>query len=427
MDARTQQYRQARQDFFARYGALWPGTVADPYDILEPIALPRAEIALLLQSAACLAAIYQRTAPLLRTLSDEALLELGLPPATLKVVRCILPGVADTVVGRFDLARTLDGYKLLEFNADTPGLVVETFSVNHTVCQEAGKVDPNEGGEQILSEALRDAVRAGLKYVGTGEQQRANIVVTACGRYSRDAGIAGYLVKLLQQYDPMRTQYTPIEELSIDNNGLYDPQGKRIDVLLRVFPLQFFRNCLSWRGSSAQPIDTGAEADCEEGLFNLLKRRRLAVINPPSAFLLESKALQVVIWNLFEERMYFNSSERLLIEKYMLPTYLDPPSAREPYVVKPTLGAEGDSVALVNPALGSVRRALCTTYADQSMVYQRYVELPEMEVLTELGPQVLQMLTSCFVISGRPVGVCIRAGGAITDETAWVLPVCMAD
>ncbi|MEP7306434.1 MAG: glutathionylspermidine synthase family protein [Acidobacteriota bacterium] len=422
MDAKTREYRQARQNFFTRHGSSWPGTLSDPYDILPPLALPRNEVALLMQAASDLAAIYQRTLPLLETLSDQALLEMGVPPSSLNVVRCRLPGVAGTVIGRFDFARTPAGYKLLEFNADSPGLLVETFCLNDALCREAGKVDPNEGGEQLLSVALLDAIRAGQRYVGTGEQQ-SNTFVTACGRYSRDTDVARYLVGVLQQHTLVGARYAAIEELCIDGSGLYDPQGRRIDVLLRVLPLHFFRDRLPWRSGLAPPID----ADVEQTLFTLLETRRLAVINPPSSLLFESKALQVVIWGLFEGRLYFDDRERALIEAHMLPTYLDPPTTREPHVVKPVLGAEGDTVSLVNTELGLSTRAECTSYADQAMVYQQYVELPEMELLTELGPKVLQLVASCFVVAGRPIGVCMRAGGPITDDSAWVQPVCVAD
>ena len=274
-----------------------------------------------MQAASDLAAIYQRTVPLLDTLSDEALVELGVPASTLNVVRCALPDVAGTVVGRFDFARTPAGYKLLEFNADSPGLLVETFSLNAAVCREAGQVDPNEGGEQLLGQALHDAVLAGRRYVGLGEQQTANTVVTACGSYARDTDVARSLLSGLQRA-AVGARYAPLEELSIDGSGLYDPQGTRIDVLLRVLPLHFFRGRLPWRRAPAPSFDAGSETgDSEETLYELVEKRRLALINPPSALLFESKALQVVIWGLFEGDLYFDDRERALIAAHMLPTY----------------------------------------------------------------------------------------------------------
>ncbi len=380
-----------------------------------------------MQAAAGIATIYKRTASLLRTLPDQALLEMGLPSVVLKVVRCSLSGTPHTVFGRLDFARTLDGYKLLEFNADNPGLVVETFAVNRAICLEAGRIDANDGAEQVLIDVLRDAVGAGRDYVRVEPSQRASVVVTASGRYSSDTGVARYLCSLLEQGDPSFARHVALEELSIDGDGLYDQSGERIDVLFRVTPLQFLEGRLSRRGTANRSLDAGGEADSGTALFDLVERRRLALINPPCALLLESKALQVVIWNLFETGTYFNKPECSLIEKYMLPTYLDPPSSGEPYVVKPALGAAGDTVAVVNPLTGSITRAAGTTYANEIKVYQRYVELPELAALTELGPRLLRTVSSCFLVGGLPLGVCMRAGGVITEESAWVVPVYLSD
>jgi glutathionylspermidine synthase len=208
--------------------------------------------------------------------------------------------------------------------------------------------------------------------------------------------------------------------LSLDVNGIYDPSGDRIDVLCRAFPLRFTRNELFRRRTDC------VNAETEGLMLRLVKSRQLAVINPPFAFLLESKALQAVIWNLFESGHYFGHDEREFISKYMLPTFLDPPGA-EAYVVKPVYGAEGDTVAIASPQIGTVSRSACTTHTDQPMVYQKCVQVPIHEIMTEYGLRRLHIVTSCFLVSGRPAGICMRAGDAITDESAWVLPVCVVD
>src|SRR5271157_2989464 len=185
MDALLPEYRRARQEFFVRHGARWPETLADEFDILAPCTLSRAEADEILNATASLARIYDRAAQLLRRLSDEALLEMGVPGYLLPTVRCAIPGMADCVIGRFDLARTEHGYKLLEFNADVPGFMVEAFSVNTAVCRHVGKEDPNECGERELAQALTDAVQAGINYVGKIEGEHANVVVTSVGHYRR--------------------------------------------------------------------------------------------------------------------------------------------------------------------------------------------------------------------------------------------------
>src|SRR6185436_16320163 len=111
-------YRSGRESFYRRFGALWPGTLIDPYDLLEVYPLSSAEIAAITQAAEAIARIHKRTAKLLRTVPDEALLQMGLPRETLNLSRLQIPGMPDTVIGRLDLVNTIDGYKMLEFNAD---------------------------------------------------------------------------------------------------------------------------------------------------------------------------------------------------------------------------------------------------------------------------------------------------------------------
>jgi glutathionylspermidine synthase len=406
-------YRRAREEFFARYGWRWPGTVTDEFDLLAPLDLSRSEADEILNAAGDLGRIYQRAAQLVRRLSDEALRELGVPDDLLHFARRSIPGIADCVVGRFDLARTESGYKLLEFNSDTPGLMVEAFSVNAEVCRDAGKANPNSRSEDILIEAFSDAVRAGFEYVEGKDGRESNFVI-ASGRFSRDEAMAQYLGSVLA---PLSARYAPVATLSIDAKGLYDPEGRRIDVLYRVFPLPQIRSGIRPREMTPDTATGGA-------LQELVANRRLAIINPPFSFLLESKALQAVIWNLAESGAYFTAEEREMVERYFLPTYLDPPEDHSDYVVKPIYGAEGDSVRVIAGDGGVINESARTTHSDTPMVYQKRVAIPAPDLMTEYGPRKLHLVTSCFLISGTPTGICVRAGEEITDETAWVLPVC---
>src|SRR5436190_24369245 len=97
-----------------------------------------------------------------------------------------------------------------------------------------------------------------------------------------------------------------------------------------------------------------------ELLFDLVLSRRLAIINPPSAFLLAGKAVQSIIWGLFQEGVYFDAEQRSLIERHFLPTYMDALFGHEPYVVKPVYGSEGDTVAVIDSA-GHFFRSNSTT------------------------------------------------------------------
>lgn len=414
-------YRSRRESFYRRFGGLWPGTLLDPYDLLEVYPLPSEEIAAITQAAEAMARIHRRTSTLLRTVPDEALLQMGLPRETLNLSRMQTPGMPDTVIGRLDLVKTVDSYKMLEFNADTPGLLVETFAINAKVCDESGKINPNQHGETALIAALKGAICAGLEYVGRTEGEQGNVVFTSRSTYKRDEDIALYLMGLLALPNGIQKHYVPLEMLRGDEQGLYDSNGKQIDVVYRFHPIQFFRGKM-FRDNN------GGNADMYDGalLFDLVSRRRLAIINPPSAFMLGSKAVQSIIWGLFQQGIYFSAEERFLIERYFLPTYMDPVFYDEPYVVKPVYGSEGDTVAIINSRLGEVFRSNNSTYVEQPMVYQKYVELPRIEIMTEDGRRSLSLLTSCFLIDGQPVGISLRAGEAITDFSWWSVPICVA-
>jgi glutathionylspermidine synthase len=388
--------------------------VADAFDILTAHAIAPEEVDAIVTAGAAVANVYRRVAPLLRRASDEALRSLGVPGHVLAAARVAIPGLADCVLGRFDFVRTPRGYRMLELNADNPGLLVETFSVNAEVCRETRARDPNEGGERILARRLTAAVAAAARHVGKRSLDEARVVTASHGAYPRDRGIATYLARLLEG---CRARYHPIQSLQIDADGLYDPAGDRIDVLYRVFPLQFLHDELfEPRGAQIDPAMGGL-------LLRLVADGRLALLNPPAAFLLESKALQAVIWNLFETRQYFSDDERAAIGRYMLPTYLDRPAGGTAYVTKPAYGGTGDTVSITGRRGTLIGRSRATTYAEHVMVYQQYVPVAAQPMMTEHGRRRLHPVASCFVVDGEAMGICLRAGAAITDESAWVVPL----
>jgi glutathionylspermidine synthase len=411
------EYRRRRERFFGRYGHQWPTTLADPFDLLEVYRLEQSDIAMLRSAAAGLASLYAKVAKLVKAASDHGLSELGVPPQFWRIIRNGLPSMHDCVLGRFDFARTRTGYKMLEFNSDGAGLVVEAFSVNRAACREEDCSDPNEGCEAMLREDLYQGLRAGLAYVGKSEHE-ANLVVACAGSFERDVAEAVYLSKVLE---PFPVQFALLDKLSVDTQGLYDPNGRQIDVLFKKCNLKIVHTAkVTNRGN-------GSLTPLGPFLHDHIESRRLALINPPAACLLENKAVQAVIWNLFETDRYFDANERHVIATYMLPTYLDHPLGQGRYVLKPVYGAEGDSIQVLDGKAHAVCKSASSTYSGKPAVYQQHVKLPQEELMTEYGPRILHLVTSCFVVAGKPSAICMRAGDAITNEMAWVVPLGVQD
>jgi glutathionylspermidine synthase len=163
-----------------------------------------------------------------------------------------------------------------------------------------------------------------------------------------------------------------------------------------------------------------ADRDADDGtplgplLFDLVLRRELALLNPPSGFLLQSKAVQAVVWGLYERNEVFDEHEREAIARSFLPTYCDPP-AEGPYVVKPALGREGASVEIVAASLRTGRGPA----PEAAPVYQRYVPMPRATVMTERGPRECCVLDTVFVVAGEATAVGRRLGGPVTDGAAY--------
>jgi glutathionylspermidine synthase len=177
-----------------------------------------------------------------------------------------------------------------------------------------------------------------------------------------------------------------------------------------------------------------------EHMLNLIATGNLAIINPPSGFVAQTKALQALIWNLHKEGQFYSEEEHAIIEAYMLPTYLenrfsDSVNAGdssesyesygpyESYVVKPIFGREGSGVTIYGRDGTVWEQSGEEEYADQPKVYQRYTELPQVSVETLNGRLQGRLLWGCFVVGGAASAVIPRVGGLITSNLSYYLPV----
>ena len=407
-------FLDARQRFFAQYGSRWPGALADPFDLLEPLELSAEDVQEIEVATAGIGAIYRRVLPILHGLPDESLIAMGVRRDVLELSRTSIPGLAVPLIARIDLAHAPGGIKLLEYNGESPGLVVETFGLNALACADVRQRDVNAQGHRVLSNALCDVVSLCAEYVG--HQGEPGVVAFSYSLGSaRDRAAAEYFAELLGDTPRFPAVVVPIESVHARRRGLFLADGRPVRVLCPSCPVCFLGAALS---ASKLPSD-----ECSAIVVDLVRERRLALINAPDASLLTCKATQAVIWGLVQKGLHFSDAEADLIRTYFLPTFLDPPSTGDSYVIKPAFGREGDSITIVDSAHDAIRRSPCSSYRGDSDVYQTYVALPEARMMTEKGTRNLRLVTSCFLVAGHAVGIIVRAGEEITDDEAWVVPV----
>ena len=130
------QYIKKRKEFYSNYPHFWSDLYECEYSLFHVFPITEQTMKQLQVATERMGKIFFKTARILRNLSNEQLLELGFPTASLPFIR--LKGMyPESVISRFDFALTEDNrIKMLEFNSDTPTFIVECFQMNGKVCEE---------------------------------------------------------------------------------------------------------------------------------------------------------------------------------------------------------------------------------------------------------------------------------------------------
>lgn len=387
----------------------WDRMYGEEYALAMMLPISGPERRELAEATERLGAVMMRTTEIVRQAGVELFAELGLPEATWRAVRIAVSEQLPTVIGRFDFAWTDEGLKMLEFNSDTPTGIVEAFHVNGHICKQYGMPDPNEGMASHLREAFRKAEET-YRHNGYPTDR---VVFSALDWHEEDAGTTRYLIR---QSGISGARFAALSDLRVYEDRLCllaDGEHEPIDLLYRLHALE---KLAEDRDEDGYP--TG------EHVLSLMADRRLAVLNPPSALIAQTKAMQALVWNLYEAGEFYTEEERETIRTYMLPTYMENRfEGRCPYVTKPILGREGGGVTLYEADGTALERDGEELYWEQPMIYQQRVELPVVPIRHEGGDLEARLLWGSFWIGGRASAIVARAGGRITGNMAYYVPV----
>ncbi len=394
-------YEQAPEDF------AWHVLYGEEYALASIHLITKQYREEIATATGLLGQVYAKIVNVLQRGEGQLLLELGIPRGALRAAVQLVSD-APTVVGRFDFAPTAQGLKMLEFNSDTPTGIVEAYSVNGRVCEFYGLENPNRDLSADLTWAFQTIVK---RYRELGYRTE-NIFFSALDWHTEDAGTTKYLLTK----SGLDGRFVALEDLRVDGDNLFalvDGELVRVDVLYRLHALEKLVTECDQDG-----YPTG------EHVLELVARRRLALINPPSAFVAQTKAVQALIWNLHTAGEFFTPEEHAAIDTYMLPTYMENRFIDEcPYVVKPIFGREGGGVTLFSSRGECIDRDKEEFYWEQPMVYQQRAELQTVEIETLQGVYRGCLLWGSFLIGGKPSALLARVGGQITNNLSYYLPV----
>lgn len=416
-------FSKERQQFYQQIEHFWHDLYNTEYALWDVKEENTETIRYIRQATERIGHIFFKTANVLRQLDDDTLLQLGYPPETLPFLRLqTLP--VESVIARLDLVTVDEEIKVLEFNSDTPTFIKETFFVNEKVCNAFGLEDPNKGCEVQLKKAIEESIDFIVRR--SGKEGYPNIVFTSHSDHDEDKFTTIYL----QQLCRFKSQYVDLNQLRIlekpiiENEqvllerGLYDVHGRKIDVLYRqTYPIEHL----------IDDEDPVSKEKVGQILLQFVKDKELTIINPPSAFVLQSKAVMALIWGLYEvQHSVFTTEELGWIKKYFLPTYLDEDifiEQGQAYVKKPAFGREGDTVEIYRGNGEKVDANIHRTYHETLPIYQQFIPLPKTVIRTEQGAKEVHYMYGSFYINGKASAIGIRAGSQITDNESYFLPV----
>lgn len=402
-----------RNQFFAQIPNFWDRLYGMEYALFDCFAIQETVINEISRATKDSYAIFKKINFLIRSMPDETLIDLGFSEKSLPFLRMTsLP--YETVIGRFDFVMSQTGPKIIEFNSDTPTFIRELFEVNGITCQRFSLKNPNEGEAEELGKAIRNSIFHCAKSLRINGHPY--VIFTAHEEDIEDRETMKYLMNVAKIKG---ASFVPLRDIQVvpegENQGIYDAKGNKVDIVYRhTYPLEALLEDVTVNN---EPIGID--------FMRLVLDKKVGMLNPVSAFLMQSKAVMALIWGMYEQRHpFFNEEELEIIGRYFLPTYLDEGpflETEEKYVSKPAFGREGDTVEVKQQGdiLFSQKEK---TYDQYVKVYQKYVELPVTTIKTEHGEKEAHLLIGSFIVNEKPSAIGLRAGAKITDNLSYFLP-----
>ena len=319
------------------------------YVAREAVQLPETEAETLLQAADTLYDMLVQAIP--DPIPDEFLQQLAIPANLWAAVRHSWDDERHWhLYGRFDLALTLDGPKLLEFNADTATSLPETTVVQWASLVAAGQA---EEGRQAngLFECLEDQFR---HWRSLNHDRQATLLLVYLPDSAEDEANCTVLAEAARTAGFADTYTCPIDAMRVSVDGedrgvwaeTVPDQWQKFDFLFKLAPWEILAE---------------EEPDLTADLTQLLVTRDVVIANPAYALLFQSKALLAHLWKTFPHHP-------LLLE-----ASLEPLSGH--HVRKPIFGREGQNVAEIQPD-GRTGSEVSGEFAQQPQLYQQWAELP---------------------------------------------------
>jgi glutathionylspermidine synthase len=268
--------------------------------------------------------------------------------------------------GRFDLSGGIDGkaIKLIEFNADTPTMLLESSVIQWMLLQKNGRL---KGYKQFnnIYEAIGEKLLTLSASSPRGEF--STFLFSSVADIAEESNTTKLLLQMAKDRG-LLANFAPLQEVCFEEEYVVDAQESRYDFWFKLFP---WEEMLAFEG-----------------------KLKTSVLNPAYTLLYQSKGMLAILWQLFPE------------SPYLLESSFEPIEGK--YVRKRMFGREGANIEIVdnNATLLETEGA----YEEYDSIYQEYVDF----VRDDEG---LYYQAGLFY-SEKPCGLGFRRGAEILDDSS---------
>ncbi|SHI91843.1 Glutathionylspermidine synthase [Hymenobacter daecheongensis DSM 21074] len=355
------------------------------YVAREAVLLPEAEADTLLAAADTLYSLFVESIP--DPIPDELLTLLAIPPNLWAAVRHSWNDDRHWhLYGRFDLASTPEGPKLIEFNADTATSIPET-----AVVQWASLVAAQQAEDERQANGLFEGLEAQLtQWRQLNSDLDPSLLLVSLPDSAEDAANCAVIGEAARLSGFTSIHVCPVDAMQVSVVG--EERGVWAEVAAGQWQrFSFVFKLVPWE------ILAEEEPELTADLTQLLLSRDVIIANPAYSLIFQSKGMLAWLWQVYPHHP-------LLLE-----AALEDLSGH--YVRKPLLGREGQNV--VEMQAGQAREQQPGGFAHQPQVRQRWAQLPTDAQQRQYQAGVFWAGTGC-AISFR------RAQGLITNLSEFV-------
>jgi glutathionylspermidine synthase len=284
-------------------------------------------------------------------IENDLLAEINIPYNLFDIVKASWENdVHWHLYGRFDFAGGLDRVpiKLLEFNADTPTLLLDTAIAQWAMLKANGLDEHRQFNNlhQSLKENFQRLVTLEESVDKFEEYYEGWKILFSCVRGAQEDEDTTKYLEAIAKEAGFETAFAYMDEIEFDpDEGIF----------FNDEPYDYFFKLVPWEDIA---IDEGELAII---LTKIVENQKAIILNPAYTLMFQSKAFMKILWDLFP-------GHPLLLE-----TAYEPLEGKA-YVQKPAFGREGENVTIYD-ADGEVIDEKDGHYENFKMVYQERATL----------------------------------------------------